>query len=530
MSSSVAEPSTVPQFGPKQHRYQHMKKTIAIAFVVVLVISLALWLRYSPFARGPVLQDLAEASDSSVTIRSFRQIHFPFPGCVIEGLVFHHGSAQNPPLITIERLTIRGNYFGMLAGHVSSVVAEGMRVAVAPFGENETLHTHPSKIVIDEIVANGSVVEFLSRDPQQPPLRFDIHQVSLQNVGWSGPLRYKVAVHNPEPPGEVTAQGEFGVWHQDNPQETPLSGEYTFDRADLGVYEGIAGTLTSKGKFSGTLKHIDISGNIDIPDFEVQSAHHEVHLQADYEAYVDASHGDTYLKRVDAHFKKTRVVAEGSIAGTPGHKGKTALIQLTAKNARIEDMLGLFVNDPRSPMSGPASLRAKAEIPPGDAPFLKKVKLDGTFGVDEGQFTNPETQTNVDQLSAGARGDKKDDPADVVSELKGRAVLESGTATFSNLSFGIPGAAAKMHGTYSVITHKVDLHGTMQVDTNISKTTTGMKSLVLKIINPIFKKKKKGEIVPVHIGGTYDHPTFGLDLGDHSQPSKSPQEPQPQKH
>ena len=34
----------------------------------------------------------------------------------------------------------------------------------------------------------------------------------------------------------------------------------------------------------------------------------------------------------------------------------------------------------------------------------------------------------------------------------------------------------------------------------------------MPFIDPFFKKKKKGEIVPVHITGTYDHPEFGLDL------------------
>jgi AsmA-like C-terminal region len=509
---------------PTGYWRMHVKKIIVFGFMALLAIGIAVWLRYSPFARGPVLQDLSEASDSAVTVRGFRQVHFPFPGCVIDGLVFHHGDVRTPPLITIKRLTIRGSYFGMLAGHVASINAEGMRVTVAPFGSNEALRTQPSKIVIDEIEANGSQVEFLSRDPQKPALRFDIHEVSLRNVGWSGPLKYKFALHNPEPPGEIAAQGEFGVWNQTSPDETPVSGEYTFDRADLGVYEGIAGTLASKGKFSGTLKHIDISGHIDIPDFEVRSTGHEVHLTADYTAYVDARHGDTYLQRVDAQFRKTRVLAEGSVAGMQGRKGKTALIQLTATQARIEDILGLISHEPHAPMAGLASLKAKVEIPPGEEPFLKKVKLDGNFGIDDGTFTKTETQNDVNHLSAGARGDNKDDATEVVSDLKGRAQIADGTATFSNLTFGIPGALASMHGTYSIITHKVDMHGTMQVDSNISKTTTGVKSLMLKIIDPIFKKKKRGEIVPVHIAGTYEHPQFGLDLedrGDHSQAAKA---------
>jgi hypothetical protein len=88
-------------------------------------------------------------------------------------------------------------------------------------------------------------------------------------------------------------------------------------------------------------------------------------------------------------------------------------------------------------------------------------------------------------------------------------------AHFTELSFSIPGAHAEMHGTYGLVEpHRVNLHGQMRVETRISKTTSGVKSFVLKIIDPIFKKKKKGEIVPVHILGTYDKPDFGLDLGN----------------
>jgi hypothetical protein len=105
-----------------------------------------------------------------------------------------------------------------------------------------------------------------------------------------------------------------------------------------------------------------------------------------------------------------------------------------------------------------------------------------------------------------------DDGETVLTDLKGRVLLEQGIAKFSDLSFGIPGASARMDGTYNLLNHKIDLHGRMQVDTKISKTSTGVKALLLKAMDPFFRKKKKGEIVPVHIEGTYEHPQFGLDL------------------
>jgi hypothetical protein len=71
-----------------------------------------------------------------------------------------------------------------------------------------------------------------------------------------------------------------------------------------------------------------------------------------------------------------------------------------------------------------------------------------------------------------------------------------------------------MQGNYNVENHRIDLHGNMKVDTNISNTSSGVKSLLLKIMDPFFHKKKKGEVVPIHILGTYEKPQFGLDLGN----------------
>jgi hypothetical protein len=67
---------------------------------------------------------------------------------------------------------------------------------------------------------------------------------------------------------------------------------------DLSVYHGIAGMLSSVGKFGGTLAHVDIAGSTDTPDFEVQSGGHRVQLTTEFSAYVDAIRGDTFLKHV----------------------------------------------------------------------------------------------------------------------------------------------------------------------------------------------------------------------------------------
>jgi len=79
-----------------------------------------------------------------------------------------------------------------------------------------------------------------------------------------------------------------------------------------------------------------------------------------------------------------------------------------------------------------------------------------------------------------------------------------------------------MHGTYNLLNEKIDLAAQLQVDSKISNTTSGAKSFFLKVMEPFFKKKKKGEIVPVRISGTFGHPSFGLSLNDKKAQTVAP--------
>jgi len=502
--------------GPRARaRFGRTGLLLLISAVAVVGVALSLAIHYWPFKEKQILEDFEEVSDSQVRVQAFRRIYFPHPGCVLDGVVFVHGTNAAKPLIKIDRLAIQSTYLDILRHRVSLIDAEPMIISIPPFGTGQSFHAQRSTIAVGEIIANGAILEFASRDPHKPPLRFDIHELSLRDVGGTAPLTYRVKVHTPEPPGEVNATGKFGIWNGNDPAETPLSGEYRFEKANLGVYGGIAGTLFAAGKFDGKLSHIDISGTTDTPDFEVRSGGHPVRLTSEFSAYVDARHGDTYLKRVDAHFRKTPVIADGSIAASANGKGKTALLNLSSPGGRIEDILGLFVTEARPPMSGVVTLRAKVEIPPGERPFLEKVKLRGNFGIGGGEFSHASTQEDVNKLSAGALGEKNtSDPETVLTDLTGKVSLDNGLAEFAELSFGVPGAAALLHGSYDLNTHKIDLHGQMQVRTKISNTSSGAKAFLLKVMDPFFKKRKRGEILPVKISGTYEKPSFGLDAMD----------------
>jgi len=215
-------------------------------------------------------------------------------------------------------------------------------------------------------------------------------------------------------------------------------------------------------------------------------------------------------------------VVAGQIAGEAGSKGKTASLEMYSRQARIEDLLRLVVNDKKPAMTGAIVFRAKAKLPPENRPFIEKVQLQGDFGISGAQYPHPETQKDIDVLSARAQGkadqveDENDkrgndsyDPGRVLSHVKGHVVLRDAVAHLSNVSFDVPGASARVNGTYKLQTEQIDFKGDMHLDTQLSKATTGVKSFLLKVIQPLTAQKKhEGSMVTLKIEGTYDDPKY----------------------
>jgi hypothetical protein len=516
----------------------------ALALLVIILAGVAFLAWHWPFSRTAVIKDLEEASFSQVEVGAFHSTYFPRPGCVLERVTFQHNpKTGSPPLITVQRLRIEGSFSGLVSKQVRRIRAEGLRVLVPPRGSGEQFQKFKrSTFVIDDLIADGAVLEVGSRDSTKQPLRFSFHNFVISNVGSDGPASFQAKLSNPEPPGEITTSGKFGPWNPDDVGKVTVAGDYLFQQADLGVFRGIAGVLFSSGKFSGTLNRIEVQGVTDTPRFEVASSSHPVQLQTQFHAVVNGENGDTLLQQVAATFWKTTVRSQGSVAGKTGLPGKAASIELSAKDGRIQDLLLLFVRAQRAPMSGIVSFHAAVSIPPGKRPFLEKVELRGDFGIDAGRFSKSATQDGINHLSAGALSDNdkkdvkdkgkddndkddKEDAATVLSDLKGHVLLKGGTARFSNLSFSVPGALAQMQGTYNLITEKIDLHGTLRTDSAPSNTTHGMKSAMLKVLQPFFKKKKAGYLMPVKITGTYEHPNFGMDLSAQCEDKSQKKEP-----
>jgi hypothetical protein len=250
-----------------------------------------------------------------------------------------------------------------------------------------------------------------------------------------------------------------------------------------------------------------------MPNFTVTLAGNPVHLIADYQAVIDGTSGNTYLEPVTAKFGRSTIVANGSVEGKPGIPGKTVSLAAVVTDGRLEDMLRLGVHAVTPPLSGAISFHSKIIIPPGNIEVLEKLKLDGAFVVGSAQFSRLNVQEKVNDLSHRGEGNTDDaDAPTVASDFQGKFVLDRGVFTLRDLSFQVPGVTIALNGTYGLVDQSLHFEGTATLAAELSQTTTGFKSILLKALNPLFKKKGAGAVIPIVISGTKDKPTFGLNV------------------
>jgi hypothetical protein len=543
--------------GPLNLRLKTLLLVVSALLLALLIGGIVLFAHW-PFSQSRITLALEEGFPVTATFQNFHSTYFPHPGFEADNAAFTRlGLAPgSPPIVTVQHITLQANYLDLFLrpSYVSRMILTGFHVHVPARGSQHpqpsNWHETRSTTLLGELVADNSVLD-IDRSDSHEPLHFDIHSLKLSDVSRDNPLCYTVAVHIPLPPGDVGAHGRFGPWNSTDPGQTPVSGEYTFRNADLSVFHGIGGILSAEDSFQGALQHIETRGTIDIPDFFVAYTHHPVHLTSEFHAFVNGTNGDVTLDHASSSLLQTKVLAKGEIAGHPDEPGKTAAIDLSVRDGRVQDVLRLFVRAPKPPLDGTVSLSAHVVIPPEPRPFLQRVRVTGDFRVSDGRFVKTSTQASVDTLSDRARGEKPKDPQPppsgaagnppsisdtnskaasntdpnpddlerVISNLSGHVDLRDGIANSSDLSFSVPGASALMHGTYDIRTKAVALHGTLKTESEFSDMTSGFKSVLLKPFNSLFKRKHAGAEIPVHLLGTYDHPETGLDLPDKKAPT-----------
>ena len=123
-------------------------------------------------------------------------------------------------------------------------------------------------------------------------------------------------------------------------------------------------------------------------------------------------------------------------------------------------------------------------------------------------------QTKLVGLSRRGQGIRQDEAVgDVLSNLKGRFVVENASVSFSSLTFSVPGAAVELAGRYGMRQETLDFRGRLKMQATLSQVVGGgVKGFFLKAFDPFFKKPGAGMVLPIKITGTRKNPKFGLDM------------------
>ena len=500
-----------------------------------LIVVLFLIAARVPFSsetlRQQVIATLSSRLDANVELKELHIRIFPRFHAHGIGLEIRDKRRQDvPPLISVKTLDIHADLVGLVRKHVAQVQLYGLEIDIPPekAGGAETTGrageaggagragtaAAARDVMVDNLVSTDARLVIIPRKPGKEPRIWEIHKLHMRSVSFDRSMPFDATLTNAIPPGEIETSGNFGPWIAGDPGATPLDGTFTFAHADLSVFDGISGMLSAHGAFGGSLERIDIHGETETPQFTVAVGGHPVPLHTKYHAVVDGTNGDTILERIDGSFLKTSLVAKGSVVDMPGKVGRQVALDIAMGDARVEDVLRLVVKSAKPPMIGALKLTTKFVLPPGHRDVVDKLHLDGQFSIARVQFTEINVQDKIEELSHRSRGKSPDaEQQHVVSDFKGRFRLGDGTITLPALTFATPGAAVSLAGSYALRPEMLDFSGTLRMDAKVSETQTGFKRVLLKVVDPLFKKDGGGSAIPIKVAGPRNNPSFGLDKG-----------------
>jgi len=391
-------------------------------------------------------------------------------------------------------------------------------------------------VVVERVVCEQAELVLEAAKPDKLPLTFRIAHLKLTHVTAGEAMQFEAELTNARPKGQIDTSGSFGPWEKEDPGESPVSGKYTFQHADLSDFNGIAGMLSSNGKYGGTLHALTVDGETMVPDFRLTKFEGKLPLHTTFHARVDGTEGDTWLDRVDATLGNSRFVTAGKVVrvklegSSDAGSGKTELaptervpraghvidMKVDVPHGDMADFLRLVSKTGTPLMTGVVMAKATLHIAPGKEPVHERMELDGSFKLEGARFTSDKIQSRVEDLSFRGQGRPDDmkfaDPKSVASEMQGSFHMANGVITLPDLKYEVPGAQIGLQGTYS-LTGELHFDGTARMQATVSQMVGGWKGYLLKPADRFFKKDGAGALVPIRVRGTRDAPDFGVDLG-----------------
>jgi AsmA-like protein len=517
----------------------------AAIFAVIAAMFTAVMPLSSDTVRERIVRALSDKLDSDVELGELQLRVFPVVR--IEGAnltIRRHGSSDAyPPLIAVKSFHVDASIAGVARKHVDHVQLTGLTINIAPKPERRREHEieareqhetpvatigttqsaaeklndplKDSGVVLDRVDTANARLIIIPEERDKAPKEWAIHTLTMYELGALHSWPFQAVLTNAVPPGEIAVKGDFGPWNRVEPGDTPLDGRFNFADADLSVFKGISGTLSSKGSFAGTLDEIRADGETDTPDFTIKVGGHPFALHTKYQALIDGTNGNTRLEKIDASFLKSHLIAKGAVLDAPKNQhGRTVQLDVNMDSARIEDVMTMAVPTPKPPMTGALRLNTRFLLPPGDTDVSQRLRLDGHFAIARAHFTSYDIQAKINELSKRGRGKVEDvKNENVVSDFQGRFKLGGGSLDLPDLTFAVPGAKVELAGSYALRPQTLAFKGQLLIDAMVSDTVTGWKKWLMKPADTIFKRSDgNGSAIPIQINGTRSEPKFGLDV------------------
>jgi hypothetical protein len=529
---------------------------VLLVFVLLgVTISIAIH-RAEPMLRAAIVEKLEEHFHARVELDSFQVSLIGglraegkglriWPPADVEGMTVPDTNAMGPDGAVVTKPLIRLDDFRFHAPlrfkpgepiRIVEVQLVGLDIDVPPkphFSHHtaqdsgaapEKGHHQLLSFLIDRIACMNAHLTIETSKPGKLPLEFDIAQVKIRNVSMGGRMEFDAQLTNPRPAGLIITSGSIGPWVVEDPGETPITGNYNFEKADLGVFKGIAGILNSTGRYDGALRNLTVDGQANVPDFRLTRFGTALPLETQFHAIVDGTNGDTWLQPVHAKLGGSHFITDGKIVGVPPEilpngntkpGGHEIALNVIVDGGRMEDFLRLTSKSGSPIMTGTLNLKTTLEIPPGTVPVDEKMRLNGSFVLEDAAFTSEKIQHDVGELSMRGQGqpkEAKDAGDEVRSAIDSSFTMAGGVITLPNLKYTVPGAEIDLAGKYGLDGGTLDFKGTARTDATISKMVGGWKGMLLKPADRIFKKDGAGTLVPIHVDGTEQDPMFGVDF------------------
>jgi hypothetical protein len=445
------------------------------------------------------------------------------------------GGGATKPLVEVEEFRFHAplRYQPGKPVHVSVVRMKGLVVDLPPrshFGHDAAGAERPEsgggllRFELDGIECGGAHFTLETSKPGKLPMEIAIAHFKLTKIGSGDAMAFDAELTNPRPVGTIHTTGTVGTSRADL-GESPISGDYRFEHADLAGFKGIAGILSSTGHYQGTVRDLVVDGETDTPDFRLRPFDNPLPLHTKFHAKVDGTNGDTWLEPVDATLEHSHFTAQGQIVRVPAvgaggaqqSGGHDIALTINVDRARIEDFLRLASRSEVPLLTGAVTMKAVLHIPPGAPPVHERMQLNGSFALDQAEFSSKKIQDRIAELSERGQGRPREaqsaDAAHVRSRMEGDFQMAGGVIALSRLTYTVPGAAIQLKGTYGVEGGALDFAGSAKMEATVSDMVGGWKGMLLKPLDRHFEKNGAGTEIQIHITGTREAPEFGVVFG-----------------